>query len=513
MKTATGARAAVGVRILGGALLTVWLAGTAHAANLTWDTAPGTVGAGDSAVTGGAGTWDTTNGNWTSDGGATNVAWNSGTPDSAIFAGASSGLVTLGTSLTTNSLTFNTAGYTIGTASDATNTLTLSGAKTINLTANAQINSVLKWTGGLTVNLGGNTLSLAGPATPGSSGGSSVAFVNGTVELNKPLAYWGALGVGAITIGNGTDPTTVRYMQRMQQQHQATWSIYKNGTLDLNGFDTLGPGAYNLATGQTTFYGGGSLLNGSNGYNYGFKYVVQPGGVKALITSTISTTGYATDVANDPSLPVELEIAGSIVSTSVTKTGLGTLLLSGSNSYTGTTNVSAGRLLVTGTHTGGGAYTVANTGVLGGTGTIGIGSNTVTVQSGGAVAPGMSIGTLSVTGNVTFAGGSFFDVEFNGTSMDRLDASGSIDLGGATLRLYDLGTTITMPQTFTILSAGSPIVGTFAGYGEGSWLTYKGFVGQLSYTDNQVRILNFIPEPAALTILALGSALCLRRRK
>ena len=63
-------------RILTGtiaALLAIHAAAPAlRAAPVTWDTAPGTVGAGNSTITGGVGTWDpanASNGNWTVDGG------------------------------------------------------------------------------------------------------------------------------------------------------------------------------------------------------------------------------------------------------------------------------------------------------------------------------------------------------------------------------------------------------------------------------------------------------------
>jgi hypothetical protein len=138
-------------------------------------------------------------------------------------------------------------------------------------------------------------------------------------------------------------------------------------------------------------------------------------------------------------------------------------------------------------------------------------ASTVQVGAGGAVAPGLSIGTLNVTGNLSLASGSFFDVEFNGAAMDRLNVSGTADLGGATLRLADLGTTITAPATFTILTAGT-LTGTFAGYADGASFIYQGFTGQISYAGNQVQILNFVPEPSALALLALGGLALLTRR-
>ena len=76
--------------------------------NLTWDIAPGTVGAGDSAITGGNGNWNTTNGNWTSDAGANNVAWNNAANNTAIF-GSTASTVTLGEAINLKALQANTA--------------------------------------------------------------------------------------------------------------------------------------------------------------------------------------------------------------------------------------------------------------------------------------------------------------------------------------------------------------------------------------------------------------------
>ena len=87
-----------------------------HAADVTWDTATG-----DSAVTGGAGTWDTTNSNWTTDVGLTNTSWNNGNNDTALF-GATAGIVTLGTNISVSGMEFATGGYTVN---GGGNTITL----------------------------------------------------------------------------------------------------------------------------------------------------------------------------------------------------------------------------------------------------------------------------------------------------------------------------------------------------------------------------------------------------
>ena len=67
---------------------------------------------------------------------------------------------------------------------------------------------------------------------------------------------------------------------------------------------------------------------------------------------------------------IDGKLSGSLTNGNLTKTGLGTLALTGSNSYAGATTVSAGTLLVNGTNSGTGLITVASGAILGGTGGI-----------------------------------------------------------------------------------------------------------------------------------------------
>src|SRR5699024_3696981 len=89
----------------------------------------------------------------------------------------------------------------------------------------------------------------------------------------------------------------------------------------------------------------------------------------------------------------------------------GTLILNGtSGAFTGSTEVAEGTLIV-GSETDmnavlGGNVTVESDATLGGYGTFG---SNVNVKSGGIVAPGHSIGTLTVGGDLTVAKGGVLD--------------------------------------------------------------------------------------------------------
>jgi autotransporter-associated beta strand protein len=117
------------------------------------------------------------------------------------------------------------------------------------------------------------------------------------------------------------------------------------------------------------------------------------------------------------------------------KDGGGVWTLSGNNSYAGTTAVNQGTLLVNGTHTGGGAYTVASGAALGGTGTI---ETTVNVSAGGALTPGVGVGTLSI--DAATIGGTL-EIDYNSTAqtIDMLDISGALDITGGSISFQNLG--------------------------------------------------------------------------
>ncbi|WP_345819330.1 autotransporter domain-containing protein [Methylobacterium fujisawaense] len=99
-------------------------------------------------------------------------------------------------------------------------------------------------------------------------------------------------------------------------------------------------------------------------------------------------------------------------------------------------------------------------GLLGGSGTVG----GIGALSGGTVAPGNSIGTLTVAGNAAFAAGSTYRVEANAAGQaDRIAATGSATLSGGTVQVLAASGAYNPRTTYTILSAAGGVSGQFAG--------------------------------------------------
>lgn len=140
-----------------------------------------------------------------------------------------------------------------------------------------------------------------------------------------------------------------------------------------------------------------------------------------------------------------------------TKSGTGSLNFTGTNTYTGPTTVNGGRLAVNGSIVS--SLTVNSGGTLGGTGTLG---NT-SITSGGIWAPGNSIGTQTVNGNLSFAAGSIFAVEVNAAGQsDRVNATGTATIAGGTVQVLAEAGVYSPISTYTILTAAGGVSGRFA---------------------------------------------------
>lgn len=197
--------------------------------------------------------------------------------------------------------------------------------------------------------------------------------------------------------------------------------------------------------------------------------------------------------------------------TSLTKSGTGKWVLTARNTYTGATTVNAGTLLINGDQSAAtGNLSVASGAILGGSGTIG-GATTVN----GIIAPGNSIGTLTIANDVTWNGGLApggatdwkFELGAVSGSSDLLSLSGDDFLKGtgSAFRFDFQGTGVA--GTFTLVDYATT---TFSA----SDFSYTGLAGSLSgsfvLNGSQLDFV-VVPEPSTVLLSALGLVVVLNR--
>lgn len=108
----------------------------------------------------------------------------------------------------------------------------------------------------------------------------------------------------------------------------------------------------------------------------------------------------------------------------------------------------------------GGTLDVLGGGVLGGIGTVG----STTIEDLAALAPGNSIGTIHVKGDLTFNSGSTYRVETSaGGTGDKTEISGVAKLNGAHVQVEADSGNWQPTTTYTILTASGGVAGHFSG--------------------------------------------------
>ena len=186
----------------------------------------------------------------------------------------------------------------------------------------------------------------------------------------------------------------------------------------------------------------------------------------------------------------------------ITKLGTGTLQFTANNTYTGPTLIKAGRLLVSGSLASS-DVTVATGGTLGGSGPI---AGPVTVQDGGTLSAGASIGTLVINNSLSLSNNSITAVEINASTGARDQVTGltTVTYGGTLIVTTNYAGTVTNGQTFQIFSVTTPS-GNFSSIsnqvaGVTSW-AFNPASGVLTATVSAVA-----PTPTNITYTVTGTS-------
>ena len=330
--------------------------------------------------------------------------------------------------------------------------VSLSGANTTLKFANptaVNFNSVISGSGDL-IKSGAGTLTLGGVNTYSNGTTISGGILAIASDTNLGAAYDGSVSGATVTnIGGG-------YCASGTTNWSFTFSAPPSGTT-ASGSNTA---SYITAQGQlrnVTWLSGGSgyvapptAFVGGAGSGGGIQAYVK--GLLTLDGGTLQTTAGITSsravylTSNNGAI----DTAGNSSTFSgvfngpggLTKTGVGTLTLSATNTYTGGTVVSNGMFLVNGAITG--TVTVVSGGTLGGTGTVGIVSNLL----GGTIQGSLAMQSLNLSAGSTQA-----VTLSSASSYSQLTVAGGVSLNGAALQLT-LGFAPAVGQTFAIVKGG-----------------------------------------------------------
>jgi autotransporter-associated beta strand protein len=373
--------------------------------------------------------------------------------------------------------------------------LTKSGSGTLILTSTFN-----PYGGSTTIN--GGTLQVTGNIASNRIGSSPQLILNGGTLYTVATSSLGSGSGVALGSGGGTFQTDSGQPLSIAGVVSGSGSLTKTGTGNLtlsgsntfNGTTTVSSGTLvignNLALQNSALDTAGAGVVTTTGFT-----TPTLGGLKGSTNlSSVITTGYGsvTALTLNPGTGVTNTYSGAIANgaanMTLTKTGLGTQVLSGTNTYTGATLVSAGTLFVTGSLTSN--VTVSDNATLGGGG--------------------------ETTGTISFGGASMFDI-FAAIGLNPLDASSIsfTDLGFGIDNLVSNGAAVDWGTvdngTYTLINGtlNSTNLGNF-----GLANAYDIGGGRTAYFQNGSLQLVVIPEPNVAALLGgLGMILLLRRRR
>lgn len=323
-----------------------------------------------------------------------------------------------------------------------------------------------------------NPITVLAPSTIGNSGNSTIGgTISGSsiLTLSPPTGNVLTLGAsaanftGTVTLGNGSG--------NLRINQSGTWGV-PNGILDLG---TNAASAYTRFTGNGTAYLG-ALAGGPGTFLKSSDQSGHPGSMVTYVVGALNAdTTFAGTIKDNGYL------------TAITKIGVGTWTLSGTNNYSGPTLIGSGTLQVSGSITTTNFVIVSNTATLDLPGSIT--ANTVQINASGTLTGcGAINGNLFNNGTVLSYCGTTLEISGNVTNngtMQFLNASGLAVTGTFVNNgLLDLLTGAqNLPADFvnhgTVLLATNIVINSFTQSTGAFSFTIQGYDGhtyQLQYS-------------------------------
>lgn len=416
-----------------------------------------------------------------------------------------------------------------------------SGGLTSAVANNLTLNGANTYTGPTTINSGGVAFNSA--ASFG-SGGGPIRFLN---AVNSALSYSGSGATtlpNAITISGGsmwfyvTDGGTLTLdgvISGVEPVGSVSGPLFdaKTGVIQLRGANTFTSPLVQLVSGTIGINSDNNFGAASNRLYLGSTTTsptLRFDAAGITIARQIAVNNSVTIDTNGFDATISGQMLGSDNTKILTKSGTGILTLTGTQSYGATTTITGGTLRVNGTLvSSAGGVNVNNSGTLGGSGLI---DRVVTVNTGGTLAPGAGVGTLTVRTLVFGASpNATFEWEAGASTHDQIMVTnGPLNLAGvqATLKLYDrgLGFNVTPEQQFPLITVAG--TGSITGFNPANftvvfadtpnWSTSQYLLSVVEMGGNTSLVLSNlspVPEPTgvlAVAGLALGVATLRRRR-
>ncbi len=367
----------------------------------------------------------------------------------------------------------NSGGFFVGLIGSGTLTIQNSGTVTANsfITVGRNAGSI----GNLTIQSGGilhsydAEMAYAGGQATGLITGTgsqwnvdSNAYLAATSDPTVPAAGTATLTVangGSLLVGSGTGTLTIANTSTAQ------------GTLNIGGTGGGAAAAAGAVSASTVTFGSGTGTINFNHNTAGYIFapaITGNGTINALAGDTTLSGDLTGFTGSTNLLGGDLAYTfgtGSTLSTPVSGSGSLTIasggttfLTSNSSGFSGTTTVADGSTLSVNGQLGG-TLSVSSGGTLKGSGTGGA----VTAAAGAILAPGNSIGTLTVS-SLSTNSGTIYQAEVAGSgASDLIHATGAATLGGGTVQVIPTGGIYHPSTQYTIITADGGVSGAFDG--------------------------------------------------